>query len=251
MTQIFSMKNRIALAALVLAAAALIVMAFGLYGNAPAKAEDNPVEKRTINVSGQAKVSASPDIAYISLGVITEDKDAKTAQKANAAAMDKVIAAIKASGVKNEDIKTSNYTIYPKYDYNEKSGVSAIVGYSVNNSVSVTVRDIVKTGNIIDAAADSGVNVSSSISFDLSDYEKYYNDALKNAVLAAKKKAGTMAEALGVALKDPITVSEGSGYSPLRNYATYEMKADLASASTPIQAGSLEITANVSIVYEY
>lgn len=251
MTQIFSMKSRIALAALLLTAAALAVMAFGLYGNAPAKAVDDPIEKKTINVSGQAKVSASPDIAYITLGVITEDKDAKTAQKANAAAMDKVIAAIKTSGVKSDDIKTVNYTIYPKYDYIEKTGSSTINGYSVNNSVSVTVRDLTKTGNIIDAAADSGVNVSSSISFDLSNYEKYYNDALKNAVLAAKKKAGTVADALGVTLKAPISVSEGGGYSPLRNYATYDMKAELANAATPIQAGSLEITANVSIVYEY
>lgn len=251
MTQIFSTKNKITVMALLLAAAALVVTAFGLFGNAPAKAEDKAIEKKTINVTGQAKVSASPDIAYITLGVITEDKDAKAAQKANAAAMDKVIAAIKASGVKNEDIKTVNYSIYPKYDYNKDSGASTIIGYSVSNSVSVTVRDLTKTGNIIDAAADSGVNVSSNISFDLSDYEKYYNDALKNAVLAAKTKAGTVAEALGVTLKAPITVNEGGGYSPLRNYATYDMKADLASASTPIQAGSLEITANVSIVYEY
>lgn len=251
MTQIFTMKNRIALAALLMAAAALVVMAFGLYGNAPAKAADNPVEKKTMSVSGQAKVSASPDIAYITLGVITENLDAKTAQKANATAMDKVITAIKASGVKNEDIKTVNYSIYPKYDYSQNTGISTIVGYSVNNSVSVTVRDLEKTGNIIDAAADSGVNVSSSISFDLSNYEKYYNDALKNAVLAAKRKAGTMSEALGVTLKAPISVSEGGGYSPLRNYVSYDMKAESAGAATPIQAGSLEITANVSIVYEY
>ncbi len=250
--QIFSSKNKIVSVAMLLVAAALVVTTFGLYGNAPVKAGDNPVEKKTINVSGQAKVSASPDIAYITLGVITEDKDAKIAQKANAAAMDKVITAIKASGVKNEDIKTVNYTIYPKYDYNKETGPTAkILGYSVNNSVSVTVRLLEKTGNIIDAAADSGVNVSSNISFDLSNYEKYYNEALKNAVLAAKKKAGTVADALGITLKAPINVTEGGGYSPLRNYATYDMKAEMGSAATPIQAGSLEITAHVSMVYEY
>lgn len=251
MTQIFSMKKRIALGALLLAAAALTVMAFGLYGNAPAQAADKPIDKNTMSVSGQAKVSASPDIAYITLGVITENKDAKAAQKENATAMDKVIAAIKAAGVKNEDIKTVNYTIYPKHDYNKESGASMIIGYTVNNSVSVTVRDLEKTGNIIDAAADSGVNVSSSISFDLSNYEKYYNEALKNAVLAAKKKAGTMAEALAVTLKAPISVSEGGGYSPLQNFAMYSMKDESAGGATPIQAGSLVITANVSIVYEY
>lgn len=251
MTQVLSVKNKLMRAILLLALAALVTMTLGSYFVAPAKAADNPADKRTLSVSGQAKVSASPDIAYISLGVISEDKDAKVAQKANAAAMDKVVASIKANGIKEEDIKTVNYSINPKYNYNQKDGSSTIIGYSVNNTVSVTVRDLAKTGNIIDAASVSGVNVSSNISFGLSNYEKYYNDALKNAVLAAKKKAGTMAEALGVTLKAPLSVSEGGGYSPLQNYATYDMKAASVGAATPVQSGSLEITATVSAVYEY
>jgi uncharacterized protein YggE len=251
MTQVFSMKNKLMMAILLLAVAALVTVTLGTYLVAPAKADDSPVEKRTLSVSGQAKVSASPDIAYINLGVISEDKDAKVAQRANAAAMEKVVASIKANGIKVEDIKTVNYSINPKYNYNQKDGTSTIIGYSVNNSVSVTVRDLSKTGNIIDAASDSGVNLSSSISFGLSNYEKFYNDALKNAVLAAKKKAGTMAEALGVTLKGPLSVSEGGGYSPLQNYVSYDMKAESAGAVTPVQSGSLEITANVNAVYEY
>lgn len=244
-------RSKMTFLALILAASALIVMTIGLYFSSPAKAADTTDNRRTLNVSGQAKVNASPDIAYIDLGVITEDKDAKTAQKANAASMDKVISAIKAAGVKAEDIKTINYSIYPKYEYNKDGGVSNIVGYTVNNTVHVTVRDLAKTGDLIDAATDSGVNVSSSISFGLKNYEDYYNEALKNAVLAAKKKASTMAGALGVTLKAPISVNEGGGYSPLMNYAAYDMKAEMAGAATPIQAGSLEITANVNIVYEY
>lgn len=251
MTQLFSVKSRLILAAVMIAAASLVVMAFGLYGNAPSQAADNPVEKKTINVSGQARVSVAPDIAYITLGVVTENKDAKAAQKENAAAMDKVIAAIKASGVKSEDIKTVNYSINPKYNYEEKTGTSNIVGYSVNNSVNVTVRDIQKAGSIIDVAAESGVNASSSISFAISNYEEYYNEALKNAVIAAKKKAVTIAGAMGLNLKAPISINEGGGYSPLYNYATYDMKAEMAGAATPVQAGSIEITANVNVVYEY
>jgi uncharacterized protein len=251
MTQVFSMKNKLMMAILLLAVASLVTVTLGTYLIAPAKAAETTADKRTLSVTGQAKVSASPDIAYISLGVISEDKDAKVAQKANAAAMEKVVASIKANGIKEEDIKTVNYSINPKYNYNQKDGTSTIVGYSVSNSVSVTVRDLAKTGNIIDAAADSGVNASSSISFGLSNYEKYYNDALKNAVLAAKKKAGTMAEALGVTLKAPLSISEGGGYSPLQNYTTYDLKAESIAAATPVQSGSLEITANVSAVYEY
>lgn len=251
MTQILTMKSKMTLAALLIAAAALLVMVFGVYGNTPAQAAEEKNTQKTLSVSGQSRVSAAPDFATINLGVITEDKDAKTAQKNNAAAMDKVITAIKASGVKEADMQTVNYSIYPKYDYIKETGESRIVGYSVSNSVNVTVRDLTKTGGIIDAAAQSGVNISSSISFGLSNYEEAYNEALKNAVLAAKKKADTIAGAMGVKLIAPISINEGYGYSPLSNYATYDMKMSNGSVETPIQAGTIEITANVSIVYEY
>jgi uncharacterized protein YggE len=250
MTKVFSVKHVLISAALLILTVSLLA-AFGLIFNVPAQAEEEKVEKKTINVSGQAKVNASPDIARINLGVVTENVDAKAAQKENAESMDKVIAAIKAAGVKDEDIQTVGYSIMPKYNYYKETGVSNIVGYTVSNSVNVTVRDISKAGTIIDAATDSGVNTSSSISFELSNYEQYYNEALKNAVLAAKKKAGTVADALGVKLKGPVTVSESGGYSPLRNYIAYDMAVQAESVATPIQAGSLEITATVSIVYEY
>ena len=251
MTQVFSFRSKLVIAILLIALAAVAAMTFGMFLAAPAEAADTQPDKKTISVSGQAKVSASPDMAYISLGVVTEDKDAKVAQKANAAAMEKVIASVRANGVKDEDIKTENYSISPKYDYNKATGTSMIIGYSVNNTVRVTVRDLSKTGGIIDAASDSGVNISSSISFGLSNYEQYYNEALKNAVLAAKKKAATISGALGVTLKGPVTVNEGGGYSPLQNFVTFDMKAESAGAATPIQSGSIEITANVNAVYEY
>lgn len=251
MTSILSVKSKLALTALLLAAAVLAVMVFGLFANAPAQAAEEPEQKKTLSVSGQSKVSASPDMATISLGVVTEGKDAKETQKTNAASMDKVITAIKAAGIKADDIRTVNYSMYPKYDYNKETGASKIIGYTVSNSVNVTVRDLEKAGSIIDAAADSGVNTSSNISFSLSNYEDFYNEALKKAALAAKKKADSISGALGITLKAPISINEGGGYSPLSNYAVYDMKEMNAGAATPIQAGSIEITANVSIVYEY
>jgi len=255
MTRQIFVNGKISLVAIVMAAVilALAAMVFSMYGSAPALAEDikAEAEKKTIYVSGQAKVYASPDIAYITLGVITEDKDAKTAQQRNAASMEKVIGAIKSSGVKADDIKTVEYSIYPNYTYDKETGNRTLTGYTVNNSVMVTVRDVSKAGNIIDAASKSGVNTSSSISFALSDYEKYYNEALKNAVTAARKKANTIAQSLDVTLKGPVSVNEGGGYSPLRNYVTYADSVAEAETITPIMAGTLEITANVNIVYEY
>ncbi len=239
-------------AAALLTAVLLITAAAGLSGFVPAKAADEQAAKRTINTSGSGKISASPDIAYISLGVVTEDKNAKTAQQNNAKAMDKIIALIKGAGIASDDIKTTNYSMYPKYNYVKDTGESSIIGYAVNNTVQVTVKDIAKAGNIIDIAASSGANVTNSISFGLSDYEKYYNEALKKAVTAAKNRAQTMAGALGITLKTPVTVTESGGSMPVYNYKSYEMAAaDGGVASTPVQAGTIEVTANVSMMYEY
>lgn len=209
---------------------------------------------KTLNVSGQSTVYASPDIAYINLGVVTEstDKNAKTAQQENAEKMSKIIAAIKAMGIKSEDIKTINYSIYPKYNYIRDSGLSEIVGYSVNNTVQVTVRDISKVGEIVDRAAQNDLNISSSISFGLSNYEKYYNEALKNAVQIAKTRANTIAEAMGISLKEPVTITESGGFEPIPLYDRYYPEMKVAdSAMTPIEGGSISIRASVSIVYTY
>lgn len=249
-----NLKNKFFMAAALLIAASMLFMALGSSGYMPVKAAtENQPTKRTINVSGQGTVNVSPDIAYITLGAVTEDKDAKVAQKNNAAAMDKAVAQIKAAGIKSEDIKTVNYSIYPKYDYNKQSGESNIVGYGVNNTVQVTVRDITKTGAIIDLASESGINTSNSISFGLSDTDKYYNEALKKAVEAAKEKAEVMAGTFGITLKMPVTINENGGYTPVYNYASYDMKAEAvgSAAPTPVQSGTMEIKANVSLVYEY
>jgi len=215
----------------------------------------NEKEKRVINVSGQGIIKASPDIAYITLGVVTEDADAHEAQRKNAEKMDKIVSAIKNLGIKDEDIKTVSYNIYPKYNYDNNTGVSNIIGYSVNNSVQVTVRDILKTGEIIDLAAENGANTSGSISFGLSDYDSCYNEALKVAVENAKKKAETIAGALGVSLKLPVSITENIGYQqpPIIYYdSTLITKADEAErVATPIESGTLEVRASVAVVYEY
>lgn len=253
MLQTISLQRKVFTIAVLFIAAVMLIAVFGFYGNVPVQAaSDVQPTKRTINVSAQGKVSATPDIAYVTLGVVTEDVDAKAAQRSNATSMDKVVSQIKASGVKSEDIKTVSYSIYPKYDYDQKTGLSKIVGYSVNNSVQVTVRDITKAGSIIDLAADNGVNTSNSISFGFSDPDKYYNQALKKAVEAAKLKAVTLAAPFGITLKIPVSISESGGYTPVNNYPMYDAKAMSAEAApTPVQAGTTEITANVSLVYEY
>lgn len=246
-------KNKFLIAAAALLTAILLIVAVaGISGYAPVKAAEEQATKKTLNTSGSGKISVAPDIAYVSLGVVTEDKNAKTAQQNNATAMNKVVAMVKNTGIVADDIKTIDYNMNPKYNYNKDTGESNIVGYSVTNTIQVTVRDLTKVGNIIDLAANSGSNISNSISFGLSDYEKYYNEALKKAVTIAQKRADTMASVLGITNKTPVTVTESGSSAPVYNYRSYDMvKAEQAAASTPVQAGTIDVTANVSIVYEY
>jgi uncharacterized protein len=209
---------------------------------------------RTINVTGDGEVTATPDIAYLSLGVVTDKPTTVEAQNANSVAMNNVMAAIKKEGIKDEDIKTSDYSIYPKYDYDKNTGASTLVGYTVSNTINVTVKDISKVGQIIDTAVGNGANISNSISFGISDYEKYYNMALLNALSNAKDKAEAISNFLGTKLTTPAKITENSSGIP-NIYPVLPLNTKFgsvdSSASTPIQAGTYKVKANVSLVYEY
>lgn len=205
---------------------------------------------RTINVTGEGEVTAAPDIAYVSLGVITEKSTTTEAQSANSTVMNNVINTIKKAGIKDEDIKTTDYSIYPKYNYDETTKVNTLVGYTVSNTLNITVKDISKVGQIIDAAVGNGVNTCNSISFGVSDYEKYYNMALQNALSNAQSKAKTISNFLNIKLKAPITITENSTEIP-RTYPVSLDNASKSSDTTSIQAGTYKIQANVSLVYEY
>ena len=247
-----TLKSKLFAVAALAVFAAVFAAAFGPGGHVSVQATDSQTqpEKRTINVSGEATVTATPDIAYITLGVVTEDKDAKVAQKNNADSMSKVVSQLEAEGIKDEDIKTVNFSLCPKYDYNKNTGVSNIVGYTCSNTVQATVRDISKAGAVIDAATVSGVNMSSDISFDLSNSEKYYNDALEKAVGAAKAKAEAIAGIYGITLNAPVTITENSSSAPSPVYGVMNATA-VAESSTPVEAGTMDIKASVSLVYEY
>lgn len=208
---------------------------------------------RTINVTGVGEVTATPDIAYLYLGVITDKPTTMEAQSANSTAINKVISAIKNEGILDEDIKTTDYNISPKYEYDKNTGTSTIVGYTVSNTLMVTVKDISKVGQVIDKAVESGANVSNRISFGISDYEKYYNMALLKALTSAQSKARLISSFLGVNLSTPAKVIENSNGIPNDYPVVWTAKSALAesSASTSIQAGTYKVKADISLVYEY
>lgn len=254
-------KAVVSLIAVVCFTVGSVLMPYTATANEVLAAGEERAPQRVITVSGQGTVKVSPDVAYITLGTVTEDKDAKTAQTRNAQIMEKVVNAIIASGVSKDDIKTVNYGILPKYSYpepipgsGEKSREPQIVGYTVNNSIQVTVRDTKKTGSIIDIAAAQGANASNNISFGVSDYDKQYNEALRLAVGNAAAKAKIIAESLGLSIGVPASISESGGlyYPPVwTGYDSAYVKGMGSAEATPIHPGTLEVKANVTITYNY
>lgn len=199
-----------------------------------------------MKVAGQGEVNAVPDVAEIIIGVTTEGKQLEAVQKENARITQQVIDSIKKMGVDSKDIQTRNYSINPRYDYIE--GKQVFRGYTVSNNVKVTIRQVGKVGEIIDAAVKAGANTVNSINFIVSDTSKYYNEALRLAVKDAQNKATVIAEKLKVNLNiTPVQIVE-QGVSPIApmpaSYKTLQ-------ASTPIEPGENKITASIEAVFVY
>jgi len=217
------------------------------------EAAEDTIGTGRITVTGQGSVKVKPDIAYVDLGVHTQDTDAKAAQAANAENSAAVFDALKALGIKEEDMQTSNYNMYPSYDYSAK-GEATITGYTVQNTVSVTIRDVTQVGIFVDAAIDAGANVANGIRFSINNSGAAYAEALVLAVANARQKATAIAGALHMAVGNPIEITENGGnYMPVAYEALDNVMSDVrANASpTPVQIGELEVSATITAIFPY
>lgn len=202
--------------------------------------------KLTVSATGSVKVM--PDVAYITVGVKTQNKDMKKAQSDNKEKMNQLFEDMKNQGLTEDDMRTTNYSAYPLYDY--ENGKNTITGYEVTNMVEITIKDIDKVGEYLDIAADSGANTAYPINFSLLNQNEHYNEALKDAVTKAKTKAETIAAAGEYQIIGTLEITEGSyGYYPDRKYMAMD-EAEAEGASTPITAGELEVTANITVIFE-
>ncbi len=217
-------------------------------------ADDPQAPQKTISVSSEGTVKVKPDMAYINVGVQTENKSSKTAQQENATKMNKVMKALKDLKIAEADIKTSQYTIYPMEAYSEKDQRSYITGYRVINTLEITIRDISIVGSVIDTVTTNDANTVSNIRFTVADPDKYYLQALENATVKAKAKADVLAKQFGIKLGLPSQVNETSGgyYPPIMYAQTERFKSSMdAAATTSISSGELEIRASVGLVFSY
>ena len=206
-------------------------------------------------VTGNGKVSVTPDVAILSVGVEVQDVTVADAQEKASQAMDGVIAALKDQGVKDEDIQTQQFNIRKisewkvVYDEGEKE---EIVGYRITNIVTAKVKDIETVGAVIDAVAVAGGDYTriDSIGFTVDDPMPYYEEARAQAIEYAKAKAEQLAELSGVDLGKPTYISESSYYSPNYVRSDFDYAEQGAPAvETSISPGELEITASVQVAY--
>jgi uncharacterized protein len=203
---------------------------------------------RTITVTGTGMVTLTPDIAYVNIGVQTQDASATVAMDDNNTRAAAIIAAIKTFGIADKDLQTTNFSIYPQQQYDNNGTITGVI-YQVNNTVYVTVRDLTKLGDMLDATVKAGANSINSITFDVADKSDALTQARQAAVAEALKQANELTGATGVSLGDVQTISYyDSTPSPIAYTAR---AADMANAaSVPVQAGSMQITTTVTIVYE-
>jgi uncharacterized protein YggE len=203
--------------------------------------------QRTITVTGTGLVTLTPDIAYINIGVHSQDASASVAVTDNNTQAQAVIDAIKAAGVADKDIQTTNFSIYPQQQYDDKGKITGIL-YMVDNTVYVTVRDLTKLGGLLDASVRAGANNISSISFDVADKTAALSQARLAAVANARKQADELTGATGVSLGDVQTISYYDSTPPVTiQYSRSDVAA--GGGNVPIQSGSMQITTTVTIVY--
>lgn len=224
---------------------AVLLSACGTPAAAPAA--QPPV--RSLNVSGTGMVTIKPDVAYINIGVHTEKATASEASAQNNTDSDAVIKAIKAAGVKDEDIQTTNFNIYQKDTNDPTTGAKTGSVYAVDNTVSVTVRDLTKLGSILDASVKAGANNVNSIQFDLLDRTKAMSEARAKAVKAARAQADELAAAAGVTLGNIQSINTSEN-TPGPVYYAKGAGLTMADSAAPISAGTLDISVSVALTYE-
>jgi len=205
---------------------------------------------KTISVQGQGKVYAKPDIAIVDLSVVTDGTNLKTVQDKNSAKMNKVTEFLKGFGIEEKDIKTINYQIYPRYNY-ENRVIPQIIGYEITQALEVKIRALDKIGDILDKSVSAGINQVSSLRFWVDKDEDLKEQARKLAIDDAKKKADKLASNLGIKLVKLTGFTEETGYYPVPIYAKEAGGVGGGGETTPnIQTGENEITINVILIYE-
>ena len=235
-------NNKLSIFSLIL----MLALALSACGTAAA-------QPRTLNVSGNGTVYLTPDIAYITIGVHTEDPNLASGVSKNNTQAQALVDALKNVGIAAKDIQTSNFSVYyntANQGFDKSSGLPITTGnYSVDNTVNVTVRDLSHLGSILNTAVGAGANNINSINFDVADKTA----AMEQARQKAMASAGSLAAELAKTAKLNLGEIQNISYSDNSPQPYYGMggggNASAPNASVPIQPGQTQISVSVSVTY--
>jgi uncharacterized protein len=232
-----------ALRQLTLAAVALLVAASAYADGSP------PLS--SIRVSGEARVSARPDRVQIDIGVSSQAEHSEQAAADNARQVDRVLAALRPAAGAGAELKTISYSLTPNYQYHPGGGQPTLTGYTALNIVRVTLDDLGRMGGVIDAATGAGANRVQGIQFTLRDQDAVRAQALREAAVRARAEADVLASSLGLKILRVLTVEESSPrVMPIRPLVMGGMRAAAAEVATPVEEGTIDITADVTLSVE-
>jgi len=209
------------------------------------------IQERLVEVTGEASVSTPPDFARVTLGVTTTGRDARETMAANAKAVNALVSVIKGEGVAPTDIKTSSLSIAPIAS-NPTSGSASpptITGYSANDAVTVTARDLSRLGALIDKAVGAGANAVYGIDYGENDPSALLDKARPLALADAKRKAEIYARAGGATVGRLMQLSEQTGMQPAPFARRFTVQ-NASAAPTPIEAGDDRLTVTVTAQFE-
>ena len=217
-------------------------------------------KSRTVSASATGVVMEVPDMAQITFGVVTNGEKADAAQAENTEKVNQVIATLKGMGVEDKSIQTSGYSISPQYDYDnlDVNKQPKLTGYQVRTTLQVSDQKIADAGKILSESVKAGVNNVEGVVYTCSTYDEKYEEALQEAVKAARKKADVLAKAEGASAGKVVSISEGyqdlsARYQSSDIGAAYKETAAAAQDTSSIpdlSAGTLQIQAEVSVTYE-
>ena len=220
--------------------------ALSLCTHPAAAQEDTP---RRLVVTGTGEASARPDVAVISAGVVVQADAASAALAENTRAMNAVLEELRAAGLAQEDVQTSQFSVTPLYETRQpdpqRTEPPGIIGYQVSNQVTARVRDIDRLGATLDALVGAGANSIDGPYFEIADPKQLQGEARDAAVADALAKARRYATAAGVELGEIIAIEEAGAFAPPRPM----MRAEAMAASVPIAPGQSELSASVTITF--
>ncbi len=224
----------------------LVLFSLGL---AAAQTPSQPPLARTLAVTGTGTVYGQPDQAIVDLGVNLADADLATALEAANTAVAEVMEALQASGVAQEDIRTSYFNIWQEQPYSPDGNPGAPI-YRVNNILSVTVRDTSRVSDVLNGAIEAGANAVNGVQYTLADPEALAQEARSAAFENARAKAEQLAALAGLELGEVLMLSDGSSFVPVNPGDPRAMAMmDSASAGIPVTGGQLAVTASVTVQF--